>query len=56
MVLTRPQQVSELAIYETTRDPASRAKSAFLGDLSADSVRATLGPLLGDRLQIETPG
>jgi hypothetical protein len=56
VVLTRPQQVSELTIYETTSDPASAAMSAFLGDLSADGVRATLGPILGDRLQIEIPG
>ncbi len=28
---------------------------AYLGDLSAGQVRDALGPVLGDRLQIEVP-
>jgi hypothetical protein len=55
VVLTRPQQVSELAIYQQTGDPAAPEKSTYLGDLSPDVVRDTLAPVLGDRLQIEIP-
>ena len=53
IVLTRPRQVSELAIYEHTADPASAAASTYLGDLSATRVRAALEPILGDRLHSE---
>jgi hypothetical protein len=55
VVLTRPRQVSELAIYLQTADPANPDKSTYLGDLSAEAVRDTLGPLLGDRLRIDIP-
>jgi hypothetical protein len=55
VVLTRPRQVSELAIYMQTADPASPDKSTYLGDLSPEAVRGTLGPVLGDRLQIDIP-
>jgi hypothetical protein len=55
VVLTRPRQVSELAIYEQTADPASPAAAIFLGDLSASQVRAALGSRLGDRLDIQVP-
>ena len=53
IVLTRPKQVSELAIYEHTADPASGAASTYLGHLSAARVRAALEPILGDRLHSE---
>lgn len=52
IVLTRPRQVSELAIYEQTADPARPAASVYLGEVSADRVRAALADLLGDRLEI----
>ncbi len=55
IVLTRPRQVSELAIYEQTADPASPAAATYLGDLSASQVRAALGSRLGDRLDIQVP-
>jgi hypothetical protein len=55
IVLTRPRQVSELAIYEQTTDPAHPAVEVYLGDLSADRVRAALAPALGDRLEIRAP-
>jgi hypothetical protein len=55
IVLTRPRQVSELAIHEQTTDPARPAVSVYLGDLSADRVRGALGPVLGDRLEIQVP-
>jgi hypothetical protein len=55
IVLTRPRQVSELAIYEQTADPARPALSVFLGDLSADRVQEALAAALGDRLEIRTP-
>jgi hypothetical protein len=50
IVLTRPRQVSELAIHERN---APAEPSVFLGDLSAERVRDVLGPLLGERLKIE---
>jgi hypothetical protein len=53
VVLTRPRQVSELAIYVQAADPASPEKSTYLGDMSAEEVRDTLGPMLGSRLRIE---
>jgi len=55
VVLTRPWQVSELAIYLQTADPANPDKSTYLGDLSAEAVRDALAPVLGDRLRIEIP-
>ena len=55
VVLTRPRQVSELAIYMQTADPASPDKSTYLGDLSPEAVRGTLAPVLGDRLRIDIP-
>jgi hypothetical protein len=55
VVLTRPQQVSELAIYVQTADPVVPEKSNYLGDLSPEAVRDALGPLLGDRLRIDVP-
>lgn len=55
VVLTRPRQVSELAIYEQTADPASPAAAIYLGELSASQVRAALGSRLGDRLDIQVP-
>jgi hypothetical protein len=55
VVLTRPQQVSELAIYVQAADPASSEKSTYLGDVSPEQVRDTLGPVLGNRLRIEIP-
>lgn len=57
VALTRPRQVSELAIRELTDDPATPAISTtYLGDLSPADVRTVLGPLLGSRLQIEVSG
>jgi hypothetical protein len=53
IVLTRPKQVSELAIYEQTADQASPSASTYLGDLSAARVRAVLEPILGERLRSE---
>jgi hypothetical protein len=55
VVLTRPQQVSELAIYVQAADPAMPQKSTYLGDLSPEEVRDTLGPILGSRLRIDIP-
>ena len=55
IVLTRPRQVSELAIYADAAGGGSEDKLAYLGDLSAGQVRDALGPVLGDRLQIEVP-
>lgn len=55
IVLTRPRQVSELAICEQTADPAHPARSVFLGDLSADRVQEALTAALGDRLEIRVP-
>jgi hypothetical protein len=52
VVLTRPEQVSELSIYLQTGDSASPERVTYLGDLSPDAVRETLGPVLGDRLQV----
>jgi hypothetical protein len=53
VVLTRPQQVSELAIYVQSAGPAGADRSTYLGDLAPEAVRGTLGPVLGDRLQID---
>lgn len=56
VVLTRPRQVTELAIHEQAGDPADGAVSTYLGDLSADRVHGALGPLLGHRLEIQVTG
>ena len=55
VVLSRPRQVTELAICEQTTGQATPATSTYLGDLSADRVRAALAPALGDRLEIHVP-
>ena len=55
IVLTRPRQVSELAIFEQTADPASPVAASYLGDLSVGQVRAALGSRLGGRLEIQVP-
>jgi hypothetical protein len=52
IVLARPQQVSRLEIYETLGADGGSVATVYLGDLSADDVRDLLGPLLGERLQI----
>jgi hypothetical protein len=52
IVLTRPRQVSELAIYEQTADAANPAAATYLGELSASQVRAALEPRLPGRLEI----
>ncbi len=53
IVLARPKQVSRLEIYETVGGGGVSGQTVYLGDLSPDGVRELLGPLLGDRLQIE---
>jgi hypothetical protein len=53
IVLARPQQVSRLEIYEAVRGHGGADQTVYLGDLSADAVRDLLGPLLGERLQID---
>jgi hypothetical protein len=53
IVLTRPRQVSELAVYQQVVGGTEPQCSVYLGDLSADQVRDVLGPLLGDRLEID---
>jgi len=55
IVLTRPRQVTELAIYEQTAGPVSRSAVTYLGDLSASQVRDVLEPRLGNRLDIQVP-
>ena len=52
IVLARPQQVSRLEIYQAGGADDGTDLTVYLGDLSPDRVRALLGPLLGDRLQI----
>lgn len=56
VVLSRPRQVSELAIFEEAAEPGQSERTAYLGDLSADRVRELLAPLLGDRLTVEVQG
>lgn len=53
IVLARPQQVSRLEIYETVGGGGGPGQTVYLGDLAADRVREILGPLLGERLQID---
>jgi len=53
IVLARPQQVSRLEIYEAVRGHGEAGQTVYLGDLSAGAVRDLLGPLLGERLQID---
>jgi hypothetical protein len=55
VVLTRPQQVSELAIHLLAGSSARPGVATYLGDLSPEGVRETLGPVLGDRLRIDVP-
>jgi hypothetical protein len=52
IVLARPRQVSRLEICEEA-EGGGTARSVYLGDLSPDRVRELLGPLLGERLQID---
>jgi hypothetical protein len=53
IVVTRPRQVSELAVYVEAAGGASPERLAYLGDLSAERVREALGSSLGERLHIE---
>jgi uncharacterized iron-regulated membrane protein len=53
IVLVRPQQVSRLEIYEGVGGDSGPSEPVYLGDLSPDGVRELLGPLLGERLQID---
>jgi hypothetical protein len=53
IVLARPQQVSRLEIYLAGDGTDGTDLTVYLGDLSPDEVRSLLGPLLGDRLQID---
>lgn len=54
VVLSRPRQVSELAVYEHVTGRAEPLCTVYLGDLAAGHVRAVLGPLLGERLEIRS--
>jgi hypothetical protein len=57
IVLARPRQVSELAVYEHVAGQPEPVCTVYLGDLAAGQVRDVLGPLLGERLQIDAaPG
>ena len=56
VALRRPQQVSELTVELQAAEQGTPERLTFLGDLSADAVRAVLGPPLGDRLRIEVAG
>lgn len=53
IVLARPQQVSRLEIYEAIGPDGGSSQTVYLGDLSPGGVRDLLGPLLGERLQID---
>ena len=53
IVLARPRQVSRLEIYEEIAGNGGTSQSVYLGDLAPDRVRELLGPLLGERLQID---
>ncbi len=53
IVLRRPRQVSELAIYAAG---AELEPAVYLGDLSVEGVREVLGPVVGERLRIEIAG
>jgi hypothetical protein len=55
IVLARPQQVSRLGIYEAVGRDGAPSQTVYLGDLSPVAVRDLLGPLLGERLQIDMP-
>ncbi|HEY2507423.1 MAG TPA: hypothetical protein VGI58_12975 [Streptosporangiaceae bacterium] len=52
IVLTRPRQVSELAIFEEQVSDGTPACSVYLGDLAPERVRDLLGAVLGTRLEI----
>ncbi|HXZ64441.1 MAG TPA: hypothetical protein VEH05_06880 [Streptosporangiaceae bacterium] len=56
VVLSRPRQVSALAVYEHVTGSAAPAASVYLGDLAADRVLEVLGPPLGERLDIDVAG
>jgi hypothetical protein len=53
IVLARPRQVSRLEVYEAVGGGGASIQTVYLGDLSPDRVRELLGPLLGERLQID---
>lgn len=53
IVLARPQQVSRLEIYEAVGGDRGSSQTVYLGDLSPGDVLELLGPLLGERLQID---
>ncbi len=53
IVLTRPQRVSRLEIFEAIGRDGASSQTVYLGDLSPDAVRELLEPLLGQRLQID---
>ena len=53
VVVSRPRQVSELAVHEYVADRAEPLCTVYLGDIRAAQVRDTLGPLLGERLEID---
>jgi hypothetical protein len=53
VVLARPRQVSELAVYEHAAGRAEPVCTVYLGDLAADQVREVLGPVLGERLEVD---
>jgi hypothetical protein len=55
IVLTRPRQVSELAVCEHVTSRTEPQCSVYLGDLVPDRVRDVLGPLLGERLEVDVP-
>lgn len=56
IVLSRPRQVSELAVDEHVTGSAAPVRSVYLGDLTADRVLEVLGPPLGERLDIDVAG
>jgi hypothetical protein len=53
IVLARPRQVSRLEIYEAVGADGASSQTVLLGDLSPVGLRDLLGPLLGERLQID---
>ena len=53
IVLAQPHQVSRLEIYEEVGRDGELSRTVYLGDLSPGGVRDLLGPLLGERLQID---
>ena len=53
VVLSRPRQVSRLAVYEDLAGRTEPACTVYLGDLTVERILDVLGPLLGDRLEID---